>query len=179
MASLVFPDCLKLSSQPGTLSHMADQNTREQIETPAWSLSAAQWKAILTQAQGSLDALGDGAAVRVERNAETEQDELVFFAAALNKPFGWSYPFLEAIPRSSVRGASIGRAWQDIDTGVIQFEVSLPAAAQELAADYESGASDLDFVTYEQAVEQAVRGTPADLAWLHQEFGRLAVLTVS
>ncbi|MGI4788095.1 MAG: hypothetical protein ACRYFS_04515 [Janthinobacterium lividum] len=153
---------------------MADQN-----ETPVWNLSLGQWEAILMQARSSLDALEDGASVRVERNGEAEQDELTFFAAALNKPFGWSYPFLEAIPHSVVRGASIGRAWHDADTGLVQFEVSLPAAAQELAADYESGASDLDFVTYEQAVEQAVRGTAYDLAWLHQEFGRLAVLTVS
>jgi len=50
------------------------------------------------------------------------------------------------------------------------------AAAQELAADYESGASDLDWVTYEQAVARAVRGTAADAGWLYQEFGRLATL---
>ena len=149
------------------------------MDIPIWNLDTAQWEAIIRQAQGSLDALEDGAAVRAERSRETEQSELVFFATALNKPFGWAYPFLEPIPRSQVRGASIGRAWHEPETGFVHFEVALLAAAQELAADYESGASDLDFVTYEQAAEQAVRGTPADLAWLHQEFGRLALLTVS
>jgi hypothetical protein len=150
-----------------------------QSETPVWNLDTAQWEAIIRQAQSNANALEDGAAVRAEQEAETRQHELVFFATALNKPFGWTYPFLETIPRSQVRGASIGRAWYEADTGFVHFEVALLAAAQELAADYESGASDLDFVTYEQAAEQAVRGTPADLAWLHQEFGRLAVLTVS
>ncbi len=151
----------------------------DQLETPVWNLNTSQWEALLRQAQSRLDVLEDGASVRVEKSRETDQAELVFFATALNKPFGWTYPFLEAIPRSQVRGASIGRAWHEAETGFVQFEVALLAAAQELAADYESGASDLDFVTYEQAVEQAVRGTPTDLAWLHQEFGRLAVLTVS
>ena len=151
----------------------------DQLETPIWNLDTAQWDAILRQASGNVDALEDGAVVRVETSRENDPAELVFFATALNKPFGWAYPFLEPIPRSRARGASVGRAWQDADTGFVHFEVALLAAAQELAADYESGASDLDFVTYEQAAEQAVRGTPADLAWLHQEFGRLALLTVS
>jgi hypothetical protein len=161
----------------------------DQTESPLWNLDAAQWDAILERAAAPPDALADGAfvgveiaggeSVGVESDADTSQRELVFFATALNKPSGWAYPFLESVPRSKDFGASIGRVWRDPDTGLIQFEVSLLAAAQELAADYESGASDLDFVTYEQAVEQAVRGTPADLAWLHQEFGRLALLTVS
>ena len=114
------------------------------------------------------------------RNKEKgrKQSELIFFATARNKPLGWGYPLLEDIPQSRIRGAFIGRVWRDADTGQVQFEVMLPAAAQAIAADYESGASDLDFVTYEQAVEQAVRGTPNDLAWLHGEFGRLAVLSV-
>ncbi len=146
-------------------------------ETPNWNLSTAQWNAVVRRAQAGPDTLADGAFVRLEDSAETEQTELIFFATALNKPLGWGYPFLEDIPRSRTRGALIGRAWRDA-AGSVQFEVVLPAAAQAIAADYESGASDLDFVTYEQAVEQAVRGTPNDLAWLHGEFGRLAVLSV-
>ena len=145
-------------------------------ETPNWSLSAGQWEAVVHRAQAGPDALADGAFVRTEAGNETEP-ALVFFATALNKPLGWGYPFLEDIPASRTRGASIGRAWRDA-SGAVEFEVMLPAAAQAIAADYESGASDLDFVTYEQAVEQAIRGTPSDLAWLHGEFGRLAVLSV-
>ena len=151
----------------------------EETETPVWNLDTAQWDAIAARAHSRRDALEDGAFVRVEASPETSLSELVFYATALNKPFGWAYPFLESIPRSTVLGASVGRAWHEPDTGLVQFEVVLLAAAQELAADYESGASDLDFVTYEQAVESAVRGTPADLTWLHQEFGRLALLTIS
>ncbi len=150
---------------------------------PIWNLEAAQWDAILRRVHHP-NALADGAFVGVENRDDTgqsgiSQSELIFFATALNKPSGWAYPFLEAVPRRSGLGASIGRVWHDLETGLVHFEVALLAAAQELAADYESGASDLDFVTYEQAVEQAVRGTPNDLAWLHQEFGRLALLTVS
>ena len=149
----------------------------EAEETPNWNLSAGQWEAVVRRAQAGPDALADGAFVRTELGNVTEAAELVFFATALNKPLGWGYPFLEDIPASRTRGASIGRAWRDA-AGAVEFEVMLPAAAQTIAADYESGASDLDFVTYEQAVEQAVRGTRGDLAWLHGEFGRLAVLSV-
>lgn len=151
----------------------------EPTETPVWNLETAQWNAILRRASSHQNALEDSAAVRIEPSGGDGPEELVFFATALNKPFGWRYPFLEAIPRFPAFGASVGRVWHEADTGLVQFEVALLAAAQELAADYESGASDLDFVTYEQAVEQAVHGTSAELAWLHQEFGRLALLTVS
>ena len=151
----------------------------DQTENPLWNLDDAQWNAILERAASLPAALADGAFVGFDSNTDPNSRELVFFATALNKPSGWAYPFLESFPRSKERGASIGRVWRDPDTGLVQFEVSLLAAAQELAADYESGASDLDFVTYEQAVEQAVRGTSNDLVWLHQEFGRLALLTVS
>ena len=157
---------------------MAEQSA-EQAEAPVWNLDAAQWEAIGRRAQTSPNALEDGAFVQAEQNSDTGPHELVFFASALNKPSGWNYPFLEPVPRSRTLGASVGRAWRDPETGRVQFEVALLAAAQAIAADYESGASDLDFVTYEQAAESAVRGTPADLAWLHQEFGRLALLTVS
>lgn len=150
----------------------------EQTDTPKWSLSAAQWDAVVRRAQAAPDTLADGAFVRTEASTQTEQTDLVFYATALNKPQGWGYPFLEDIPQSRTRGALIGRVWQEAGGGHVHFEVMLPAAAQAIAADYESGASDLDFVTYEQAVEQAVQGTPSDLAWLHSEFGRLAVLSV-
>ncbi len=147
-------------------------------ETPNWNLSSEQWDAVVRRAQAGWDTLADGAFVRVEASADTEQAELVFFATTLNKPLGWGYPFLEDIPQAKTPGAVIGRAWRDPDASQVAFEVMLPAAAQAIAADYESGASDLDFVTYEQAVDQAVRGTPRELAWLHGEFGRLAVLSV-
>lgn len=150
----------------------------EPLETPNWSLSAPQWNAVVRRAQAGPDTLADGAFVRAELVNETEQTDLIFFATARNKPLGWGYPFLEDVSQTRTHGALVGRAWRDRDTEQIAFEVTLPAAAQALAADYESGASDLDFVTYEQAVDQAVRGTPSDLAWLHGEFGRLAVLSV-
>lgn len=149
----------------------------DKLEAPNWNLSTAQWNAVVRRAQAGPNTLADGAFVRAEVVETEEQKELIFFATAQNKPLGWGYPFLEDIPKSQMRGALIGRVWHDV-TGLVQFEVTLPAAAQAIAADYESGASDLDFVTYEQAVEQAVRGTPNDLSWLHGEFGRLALLSV-
>ena len=153
----------------------------ELVEAPNWSLSAAQWEAVVRRAQAGPDALADGAFVRTDISVygdETGQTELIFAASSRNKPLGWGYPFLEAIPQTRTRGAVIGRAWRNPGTGHVAFEVMLPAAAQAIAADYESGTSDLDFVSYEQAVGQAVCGTPNDLAWLHGEFGRLAVLSV-
>jgi hypothetical protein len=142
---------------------------------PVWNLDAARWGTLVRRARGA-DALEDGAYVRAEAGA-SGAPELAFYATALNKPAGWNYPFLEAVPDADARGALVGRAWHQPETGFVQFEVSVIAAAQALAADYESGASDLDFVTYEQAVERAVRGTPQDLAWLHREFARLDALT--
>ncbi len=142
-------------------------------ETPVWNLDAGQWETLTRRVQSGADVLEDGAAVRLEASPETWASELAFYATPLNKPDGWNYPFLEAVPGSRPLAAQIGRAWHEPETGFVQFEVALYAAAQALAADYESGASDLDFVTYEQAVEQAVRGTPADMVWLHGEFERL------
>lgn len=143
-------------------------------EVPVWNLDAGQWETLVRRAQATADALEDGASVRVD--AETGAAELVFYASALNKPDGWAYPFLETVTGSRRLGASVGRAWHEAGAGSVQFEVAVVAAAQELAADYESGASDLDWVTYEQAVARAVRGTASDAAWLYQEFGRLATL---
>ena len=145
-------------------------------EAATWNLDPARWEALVRRAQAGADILEDGAYARVEVHPQTGAAEMAFYATALNKPSGWAYPFLEDIPGSRTRGASVGRAWHEPETGFVQFGVELFAAAQGLAADYESGASDLDFVTYEQAVEQAVRGTPADRLWLEREFARLAAI---
>ena len=150
-----------------------EENDNE-AEVPVWNLDVGQWETLVRRARATGDALEDGAHVRVD--TETGGAELVFYATALNKPGGWAYPFLETISGSRRLGASVGRAWHEAETGFVQFEVAVVAAAQELAADYESGASDLDWVTYEQAVARAVRGTAADAGWLYQEFGRLATL---
>ena len=146
-------------------------------QLPVWNLDVDRWKQLAKRAGTSGDALEDGAFARLDLSPEPGGLEIGFYATALNKPSGWNYPFLEAVPSSRRLGAYIGRAWHEAETGFVQFEVALPAAASALAADYESGASDLDFVTYEQAVESAMRGTPADLMWLHEEFARLVSVT--
>jgi hypothetical protein len=138
-----------------------------------WNLTSDQWRRLAERSQAANDALEDGAYVRHDPAA----DELHFYATPLSKPAGWRYPFLEPVSGVRQPGAFVGRAWHDDQTGFVDFEVILYAAAQALRADYESDVSDLDYVTYEQAVEQAVQGTDADLAWLRQEFGRLANLT--
>ncbi len=139
-----------------------------------WNLTFEQWQRLAARAEATPDALEDGAFVRFDSPA----GELHFYATPLRKPAGWPYPFLEPIPGVRQNGAFVGRAWHEPDTGFVHFEVFLYAAAQALRADYESDVSDLDYVTYEQAVDQAVRGTQSDLAWLHQEFGRLASLAL-
>lgn len=146
-------------------------------ETPVWNLDAQQWNALLERAQSTADALEDGAYARVLPDPNTRTPDLWFYATATNAPPGWRFPFFENIPNAQAKGASVGRAWHEVETGFVQFDVEIPAAAQALSADYESGVSDLDYVTYEQAMEQAVRGTPADLAWLIGEFTRLVKLT--
>lgn len=148
------------------MAHIQGEN-----DEPAWNLSGDEWAALTARARAKSDVLEDGAFVRAEIALEVPC--LVFYATPLNKPDGWTYPFLEDIANARTRGAEIGRVWHETDTGFVQFVIALVAAAQELAADYESGASDLDWVTYEQAVAAAVQGTPADAAWLRREFARL------
>lgn len=142
---------------------------------PVWNLTSDQWRRLVERCRATNDALEDGAYVRHDADA----DELHFFATPFSKPADWRHPFLEPIPEVRRSGAFIGRAWHDNKTGFVDFEVILYAAAQALRADYESDVSDLDYVTYEQAVEQAVQGTEADLAWMRQEFGRLANVTLN
>jgi len=142
---------------------------------PAWNLTSDQWRRLTERCRATNDALEDGAYVRFD----TPTDEMHFYATPFSKPAGWQYPFLEPVPAARQNGAFVGRAWHDAATGFVDFEVILYAAAQALRADYESDVSDLDYVTYEQAVEQAVRGSEADLAWLRQEFGRLASLALT
>ncbi len=151
------------------------EKTHSEDSEPVWNVSAEEWAALTARAQAQSDVLEDGAFVRAEVILEVPC--LVFYATPLNKPDGWGYPFLEDIAGVRTRGAEIGRAWHAPDTGFVQFAVALIAAAQALAADYESGASDLDWVTYEQAVAAAVEGTPADAAWLRREFARLVQIT--
>lgn len=138
-----------------------------------WNLTSDQWRRLTERIQAANDALEDGAYVRHDALA----NELHFYATPLSKPLGWHYPFLEPVSGVRQSGAFVGRAWHDDKTGFVELEVMLFAAAQALRADYESDVSDLDYVTYEQAVELAVQGTEADLTWLRQEFGRSASLT--
>jgi hypothetical protein len=145
-------------------------------DTRTWNMTDPQWAAIRVRVASLSDALEDGAYVREVTNEETGASELNFYATALNKPRDWRYPFAEEIPGTTQTGAFLGQAWHEPATGFVHFEVVLYAAAQAVTADYESGVSDLDYVTYEQAVEQAMRGTPADAAWLEHEFARLAGL---
>jgi hypothetical protein len=146
-------------------------------DTRTWNLTEAQWQALTGRAEINGDTLEDGAFVRAESDETTGQTELYFFATGLNKPNEWRYPLVEPIPGSATSGAFVGRVWHDAMTGFVHFEPIVYAAAQAVRADYESGVSDLDYVTYEQEVERAVRGTPADAAWLEREFARLVSLT--
>ncbi len=134
-----------------------------------WNLPEADWDALAAYVHSHPDALEDGATVRFD----ADTGDLLFYASAFCKPAGWRYPFLEPVPGTSQHGAFVGRAFHDPSTGFVHFEVIVYAAAQALRADYESDVSDLDYVTYEQAVEEAVRGGPADEDWLHAEFARL------
>lgn len=143
-------------------------------ETQTWNLTPEQWDGLLARVRATNDALEDGALARVQADGGADSPELHFYATPLNKPPDWRFPFLEPVPGSSQPGAFIGRAWHEAATGFVQFEVFLPAAAQALQADYESGVDDLDYVAYEQAVERAVRGTDKEAAWLTNEFARLA-----
>jgi hypothetical protein len=145
-------------------------------ETRTWNITDQKWEAIRTRAASNSDVLEDGAYVRAAVIDATGAAELHFYATALNKPRDWRFPFADEIPGTRHIGALVGRAWHEPATGFVHFEVVLYAAAQSVTADYESGVSDLDYVTYEQAVEQAMHGTDNDAAWLEHEFARLVGL---
>jgi len=143
-----------------------------------WNITNSQWEQLAAAVRASRDPLEDGALALVERHAETNSDVIVFYATSLNKPAGWPYAFPENIPISRKQVASIGRAWFEGETGFVQFEVALYAAAQALAADYEGGAGDYDEVSYELALQQSVQGRPEDEHWLKAEFARLSKLVL-
>lgn len=145
-------------------------------ETPERRLNQDHWDALIARAQAHPDALEDGAYVRAASDPDSRRTDLHFYAAALNKPSGWHFPFLEPIPDTHTLGAFVGLAHRAPESGHVTFEVVLLAAADALRADYESGVSDMDQLAYEQAVDVAVRGTPSDRAWLEAEFTRLAAL---
>lgn len=145
-------------------------------ETPERRLNQNQWDALIARAQADPDALEDGAYVRAASDPDSGTTDLLFYAAALNKPSGWHFPFLESILDTRTRGAFVGLARRAPESGRVTFEVVLLAAADALRADYESAVSDMDQLAYEQAVDVAVRGTPSDHAWLESEFARLAAL---
>jgi hypothetical protein len=144
-------------------------------EVKGWNMSEAEWARLVARATANVDVLEDGAYVGIATGADGGTD-LLFYASALNKPPAWHYPFTEPSPRGNRPVAYVGRAWRDQPTGYVEFEVMLTAAAEALQADFEGGASDLDDLGFEQAMESAVRGTPADHEWLIGEYQRLVRL---
>ena len=141
-------------------------------DPPVWNLTEAQWADACERARR--DALDDGAYVRAVPDAAAGRPQPGLLRHAPQRAVrpgttrSWN-----PSPAPGTLGAYVGRAWHEPETGFVHFEVSIPAAAQSLRAAYESGTADLDYVAYEQAVDQAVRGTPGDEAWLYQEFARL------
>ncbi|MEO7716060.1 MAG: hypothetical protein ABIY70_07650 [Capsulimonas sp.] len=142
-------------------------------ETSQWKLPDEEWRRILTRVRKDPNILGDNAYVRVETDPETSVEELHFFATPNNAPDGWRYAFQEQIPDNGPLGAFVGRAWRDSASGDIQFEVILYAGAQAVSADYAGGTGNMDEMEFEQAVNRALQGTPADRRWLTEEYGRL------
>jgi len=139
-----------------------------------WNITEAEWARLVARTKENADILEDGSFVRAVDGAAGV--ELRFFASALNKPDGWRYAFTENVAGIKPTLASIGRAWHHSASGFVEFEVEANAAAQALIADYEGGAGDFDDATIEQEVERALKGTPADRAWLMGEFARLTRL---
>ncbi|BDI30416.1 hypothetical protein CCAX7_24670 [Capsulimonas corticalis] len=142
-------------------------------ETSQWKLPDEEWRRILTRVRKDPRLLGDGAYVRVGADPETNVEELHFFATPANHPEGWRYAFQEQISDGGPLGAFVGRAWRDAASGAIEFEVILYAGAQAVSADYAGGAGDMDEMEFEQAVNRALKGVPADRRWLTEEYGRL------
>jgi hypothetical protein len=144
-------------------------------EAPIRNLSATEWNALIEWTEKSVDRLEDGAIAAVDRY-DPEHPEIRIYASQLNKPAGWNYPFLDEQDGCDRAVETIGRAYRDDQAGLVRLEVVIPAAAQAIRADYESGTADLDYVAYEQAVERAVNGRPEDLDWLDAEYRRLLAL---
>lgn len=144
--------------------------------TNGWNISEGSWAAAVAYASEASDALEDGAYVRVGQtpdSASSTSAELHFYASAINRPPAWHYPFTETIDDIDRAVAYIGRSWHHPETGFVEFEVQLPAAAAALLADFEGGVADFDEVALEQEIAVVMRGTQADMEWVKQEFERL------
>ena len=133
-------------------------------------MSPADWTDLKHSIDEHVDVLDDGAVVRT---SEPDSDHIFFFATAINKPDGWKYGFREPIADSRRTGALVGFAQRDVHSGLVELVVHIPAAAQILKADYESGISDLDYVAYEIEAGQVLSGTIHDYVWLGTEWRRL------
>ena len=144
-------------------------------EAPLRNLSVAEWNGLIEWTALSIDRLEDGAIATVDRY-EPQNPEIRFYASGLNKPKGWTYPFLDEQRGCKRPVETVGRAFRNEATELVQLEVVIPAAAQAIRADYESGTADLDYVAYEQAVERAIEGKPEDMEWLDSEYRRLLSL---
>ena len=142
---------------------------------PIRNLSAADWNNLVDWTAQSIDRLEDGAIATVDLY-DPQNPEIRFYASALNKPKGWTYPFLDEQKGCKRPVETIGRAYRDNASEMVQLEVLIPAAAQAIKADYESGTADLDYVAYEQAVDRAIEGRSEDLLWLDAEYRRLLSL---
>jgi hypothetical protein len=142
-------------------------------DEPVFFLTASQWQLVIFAIRADSQALGDGAEVEIVdlRDTQPPGAAVTFYATRENHPAEWPYPILERDAHGHVR-TYIGDAQRDTD-GRIILQVWLKEAVEQLLADYQGGATDLDEAALDTRVGEVAAGRDQDRQWLVAEFRKL------
>jgi hypothetical protein len=136
-------------------------------------LAAGQWQKLLEAAAANPRLLRDGAEVEVVDlpDAPAGAKALTFYATRANAPKNWPYAFLEQDEEGQPR-TYIGDAQRDSD-GSVTLQVWLKEAVDQLLADYQGGATDLDEAALDAQIGEVAAGRDEDKKWLVGELKAL------
>ena len=132
-------------------------------------LAAGQWQKLLDVVGSNPQVLRDGAEVEVVDlpDAPAGAKAITFYATRANAPDRWPYAFLEHDDYGQAR-TYIGDAQRD-SNGLVVLQVWLKEAVEQLLADYQGGATDLDEAALDTRVGEVAAGREEDKKWLYRE----------
>jgi hypothetical protein len=142
-------------------------------EGPTYYLTPGQWQKLLDAAGLNPQVLRDGAEVEVVDllDAPAGAKAITFYATRSNAPDRWPYAFLEHDDQGQAR-TYIGDAQRE-DDGLVALQVWLKEAVEQLLADYQGGATDLDEAALDIRIGEVAAGREEDKKWLAREFTAL------
>lgn len=142
-------------------------------ETTVYYLAVGQWQKLLDAAGSNSQVLRDGAEVEVVDlpDAPAGAKAITFYATRSNAPANWPYAFMERDEEGLAR-TYIGDAQREGDGSVI-LQVWLKEAVEQLLADYQGGATDLDEAALDVRIGEVATGRDEDKKWLVGELTAL------